>query len=199
MISSTLRSTSISGSTAAVSSLEPRPGTEVLVDLVDPYFERTFEHFSGHSYTPPGKPSGHGAVFRRDSVIVLAVLLFSRAADEGNPEYEGIVGQCLDRLLPDPVLRASGPHHLETAVMQRPGSTVVHLLSFVPSGLGLDLDLVFDPFPLVNIEVQVRMPDAPRRVSLQPQDEDVVWRHENGYAKAVVTCLNGHTMIVLDD
>ena len=48
--------------------LEPLSGTEVIVDLVYPYFERTFEHFSGHSYTPPGRRSGYGAIFQRREV-----------------------------------------------------------------------------------------------------------------------------------
>ena len=178
--------------------LEPLSGTEVIVDLVYPYFERTFEHFSGHSYTPPGRRSGYGAIFQRREVILLAVPLFAGAAEEGNPEYERILERCFNRLLPTPVLRASGPQHLETAVMQRSGSTVVHLLSFVPSRLGSGLDLVFDPFPLVDVDVEVRMAEAPVRVSVQPRDESMVWRYEEGYVKTKITCLDGHAMVVLD-
>lgn len=32
--------------------MTPRPGAQVLCGVVEPYFERTYERFSGHSYTP---------------------------------------------------------------------------------------------------------------------------------------------------
>lgn len=34
--------------------LTPGPGAETLYHLVDPYFERSWDAFSGHDYTPAG-------------------------------------------------------------------------------------------------------------------------------------------------
>ena len=178
--------------------LEPLPGTQVLADMVNPFFERTYEHFSGHSYTPPGASSGYGAVFGRGRIFVLAVPLFAGVAEEANPEYERVLGACLERALPAPALRAGGPRHLETAVVQAGEATVVHLLSYLPSRLGYELDLVFDPFPLVDVDIEVRMRSVPRRVSQQPAGKELDWAYQGGYVTTKVTVLDGHTMVVLE-
>ena len=169
-----------------------------LVELVYPYFERTYDHFSGHSYTPPQRPSGHGAVVQNGRVIVFAVPLLASVAEEGNDQYRQLVGECLDRLVPAPLLRTGGPVHLETSVVETDRATAVHLLSFVPARLARDLDLVYDPFPLVDVEVALRLEAAPTRVMLQPAGEELSSSYEDGYASTRATVLDGHAVLVFE-
>jgi hypothetical protein len=185
----------VPGESARVEALE---GTEVLVDLVLPYFQRRYDHFSGHSYTPPDKSSGHGAVLQHGKVIILAVPLLSAMASEANLEYLDVLGACLARLLPRPVLRAGGPSHLETAVVRADRHVAVHLLSFIPAPLGRDLDLVVDPVPVVACPVSVRMEAAPGRAHLQPDGQALALRFADGYASTEVTVLGGHGLVVFD-
>lgn len=86
-----------------------------------------------------------------------------------------LLGGCLDRLLPRPLLRTGGPAHLETAVVSGNGTMVVHLLSFLPSRQAEDPDLVHDPFPF---RPGTRM------------------HYEDGYASTRVTVSEGHAMVV---
>ncbi len=172
---------------------------ETVTELVYPYFERTYDHFSGHSYTPPEKPSGNPAVAQNGRVVVFAVPLFQAVAQEGNDQYRQLVGECLNRLLPRPVLRAGGPVHLETAVIGSGHATAVHLLSFVPARLAPDLDLVYDPFPLVDVEVSVRLANAPDRVMLQPGGQERPFSYEDGYATTRVTVLDGHGIVTFEN
>ncbi len=179
--------------------LEPLAGTEVLLGLLEPYFERAYDHFSGHSYTPPARPAGCAAVLQHEQAIVLGVPLLSGIAAEGNTEYRQVLGALLDRLLARPVLRAGGPVHLETAAVRAEHHTAVHLLSFVPSRLGRDLDLVLDPFPLVDLELAVRSASAPSRVTVQPRDELLPFTFADGYVTTTVSCTDGHAVVVLED
>ena len=172
--------------------------SETLVELAYPYFERAYDHFSGHSYTPPQRPSGHGAVVQNGRVIVFAVPLLAGVAEEGNDQYRQLVGECLDRLLPAPLLRTNGPVHLETSVVETDRATAVHLLSFVPARLAHDLDLVYDPFPLVDIGVALRLEAAPTRVTLQPRGEELGSSYEHGYASTRATVLDGHAVLVFE-
>jgi hypothetical protein len=172
--------------------------SETLVELVYPYFERAYDHFSGHSYTPPQRPSGHGAVVQNGRVIVFAVPLLAGVAEEGNDQYRQLVGECLDRLVPAPLLRTSGPVHLETSVVETDRATSVHLLSFVPARLAHDLDLVYDPFPIVDLDVALRLETAPTRVTLQPRGEELSSSYEDGYASTRATVLDGHAVLVFE-
>jgi hypothetical protein len=171
---------------------------QTLVELVYPYFERAYDHFSGHSYTPPHQPSGHGAVVQNGRVIVFAVPLFAGVAEEGNDQYRQLIGECLDSVLPAPLLRAGGPVHLETSVVETATATAVHLLSFVPARLAAGLDLVYDPFPLVDVQVAVRLGAVPARVTLQPAGAELSFSYQGGYASTSVTVLDGHAVLVLE-
>ena len=115
---------------------------ETLAEIVYPYFERSFDHFSGHSYTPPEKLSGRAAVARNRRVVVFAVPILAGVAEEGNEEYR--------------------------------------------------------PFPLVDIDVALRLESAPRRVTLQPAGQELAFSYDGTYASARVTALQGHGILVFD-
>jgi len=177
----------------------PVPGAEVLARFVRPYFERTWDHFSGHSYTPPDALTDEAAVAVRDRVVAVTWPLLQAFAEHGNEAYRELLGAALARVLPDPLLRAGGPTHLETTVVRTPGSTVVHLLSFVPSRETATLDLVHDPFPLLDLPIAVRAQAPPARVHLEPEGVELEWTYDDGYVHTQVTVQGGHAMLVLDD
>ncbi len=173
-------------------------GTEVLVEIIEPYFDRTYEHFSGHSYTPPARRSGHGAILRHGRAIVMAMPLFEAIANDGNVEYRELLKACIDRLLPAPLLRCDGPVHLETSVVQTERHVAVHLLSYVPSRLASDIDLVLDPFPVSDLEVSLRLDEAPVAVHQQPLGTELQWSYRDGYATTKVSVVDGHAIIVFE-
>jgi hypothetical protein len=174
-------------------------GAEVLARYVRPYFERTWEHFSGHSYTPADALTDEVALAVRDRVVAVTWPLLRAFAEHGNEAYRELLGAALARVLPDPLLRTGGPTHLETTVVRTAGSTVVHLLSFVPARETASLDLVHDPFPLVDVPVAVRLPAAPARVHLEPKGVELEWTYADGYVHTLVASADGHAMLVLDD
>jgi len=181
--------------------MTPLEGTEVLVGTVEPYFDRTWAHFSGHSYTPPAALSSWAAVTRRGQVVAIAAPLLLTYGRLGNEVHRLVVQHVLDLLLPRPALRATGPLHLETTLRRGSDRTVVHLLSYLPTrvggGLGGDIDLVDDPFPLVDVEVQVACEQEPASATLEPAGTSLPLRWADGVATTTVSVLDGHAMIVL--
>lgn len=176
--------------------MTPRTGAEVLCGVVEPYFERTYEHFSGHSYTPPNQLSDYGAIIQNGQAITFAVPLLQAFGQHANVPYRELLGGCLDLLLPRPLLRTGGPAHLETSVVAANGAMVVHLLSFLPSRQADDLDIVHDPFPLLDVPVSLRMEQPPQSAILQPSGHELELHYEDGYATTRVTVSDGHAMII---
>ncbi|MEU9044238.1 MULTISPECIES: alpha-amylase family protein [unclassified Kitasatospora] len=174
------------------------PGADVLARVVAPYFPRSWDRFCGHSYTPPADPTDEVAVVVGDGVAVVTVPLLDAFHEHGLEAYRRLLGAALDRLLPDPLLRADGPVHLETTVVRTATGTVVHLVSFVPSRETPELDLVHDPFPLVDVPVAVRLAAAPRSVRLQPAGQELAWQHDGEYVHVRVTTVDGHAMVVVE-
>ncbi|MFJ9948313.1 hypothetical protein [Kitasatospora sp. NPDC091207] len=153
---------------------------------------------SGHSCTPPADRTDEVAVVVGDGVAAVTVPLLEAFHEHGLETYRQLFGAVLDRLFPDPVVRAGGPVHLETTVQRTATGTVVHLVSFVPARETPVLDLVHDPFALLDVPVAVRLATAPRSVRLQPARQDLAWQHDGEYVHVRVTTPDGHAMVVVE-
>jgi hypothetical protein len=171
---------------------------ESLCAVVEPYFERGWRHFCSHGQTPPATLTEYAAIVQCGRVITLAFPVFTAYGRHGNLPYRELLRRCLDRLLPQPLLRDGGPGHLEATVMRTAAATVVHLLSFIPQRRTDGLDLIEDAVPLVDMPLSVRLDAAPRRAHLEPHGVELPVAWADGRAEVRVTLLDGHGLIVLE-
>ena len=169
-----------------------------LCNIVEPYFERAIDHFSGHSYTPPNRPSPYSAIVQNANAITFAAPMFTAFGKHGNEFYRQLIGNCITRLMPDPLVQVGGPVHLEATVVQAGSRTVVHLNSFLASRQAEGLDLVHDPFPIVDVPISIRMTNSPKVVTLQPEGASLQFTFADGYLHTKAAVLDGHAMIVID-
>ncbi len=131
-------------------------------------------------------------------MITCAVPLLEAFGKHASVAYRQILGNCIDLLLPDPIIRDCGPVHLETTVLRRAGTTIVHLISFLSLRQAENLDIVHDPFPLVEMPISVRLDAAPTRVTLQPTGKTLPFTYSGGYVQTQITVLDGHAMLVVE-
>lgn len=178
----------------------PEPNTAVLARVAEPLFERRYDNFSGHDYTPEGALSPYAGIVQSGRAITFALPLLAGYGKHAVPNYRTIVGNCIRRLLPRPMLKVDGPSKLETTVMRRNGALVVHLLSFSPERRAEGLDIVEDALPFVNLPIAIRVESAPRRITLAPEGTELAFRYDaqEGYAATNITLLSGHGMIVIE-
>ena len=187
--------------------MTPAAGARSLARVVEPYFERSHDRFSGHSYTPPDRLSRYSAIVlnRPDgggAVLTGSAPLFAAYGRHAVPEHRRLIGNCLGLLLPRPLVRApEAPSALETTVMRKGAATIVHLLSFVRerrtegSG-GAGLDVVEDALPLLDVPISIRTDRPPDRVELAPHGARLDHEYRDGYAAVRVTLRDGHGMLV---
>ena len=125
------------------------------------------------------------------------------------PVHRRLLGNCIDLLLPAPLLRAAdAPSLLETTVVRAGPRTVVHLLCFARErraesfdhrlGRTTGLDIVEDAIPLLEQPLAVKLPEAPRGATLQPHGVALPVAYRDGYAHVQVTLRDGHGMLVFD-
>lgn len=173
-------------------------GGKALCRIVEPYFERAYDHFCSHGQTPPGRLSRYAGIVKRDRVITLSFPLFTAYGKHASVPLRKMLGHCIDRLLPEPWIRDSGPAHMETTVVRKGSRTIVHILSFIPVRRAEGLDLIEDSVPLVNMPLSVRLSREPRRVFLAPQDEPLPFIYRNGRVEVEISTTAGHVMVVFD-
>ncbi|QGQ98377.1 hypothetical protein EHS13_27570 [Paenibacillus psychroresistens] len=177
----------------------PAPEAEALVQVGEPYFQREYNHFSGHFYTPEDKLSEYAAVIKKGRVITFSVPILEAYGKHAVTNYRILLGNCIDLLIEEPIIRDKGPSNLETTVVRRGNSTVVHLMSFAPMRRAENLDIVEDAFPLVDMQIAIKMAKKPTRVFLAPNERDLTFEYRDGYVHTKVTVLDGHALLVIMD
>jgi len=180
--------------------LTPAAGASGFGRIVEPYFDRTWEHFSGHNQTAARYPTRtfaavvgkHGAAFGFD--------LFRQYATHGNQHLRALLSAVLGELLPDPLICSSAPTHTEISVTRqsKPNRTIVHVLSYAPQRRTPTLDLVEEPTPLVDAEICLRLPQKPAKATLQPAGKPFAFTYTDGYASFTLTSTAGHDMVVFE-
>lgn len=184
----------------ASQAVDVRPGTdtEVLADVIGPYFNRHWDGFHGHFYTPPKKPTGGAAVTRCGQVIHIAFSLFRDYARAANPAHRGLLAAAMERLLPDPLVIATGlPSFARVTLTAQSDRTMVHLLSYVPELRGQVMEMVEEPIVLHHVHLSVRRAEA-KRVYLAPAEQDIHFEQANGRVEFDVPEVAGYQMIVIE-
>ena len=176
----------------------PAAGATVLARVVEPYFERAWDHFSSHFQTPPERLARYPAVVEKGKVTYVAYPVFSAYAQHGNYPYRLLIGNTLNRLLPDPLVRVGGPTGLEVTVTRQPARTVVHLLYYSAERRTPQLDIVEDVVPLHDVAVSVAARARPGRVYLAPEGRDVPFEFRKGRVSLSIPVIHGHAMLVLE-
>jgi hypothetical protein len=182
--------------------VKPKPSTEVLAEVVEPYFQRAWNHFSSHFQTPPEKVSQWSAATQQGRVIYVSTPIFHAYARHGNYPYRLLIRNLIDRLLPEPLLKVDGPTGLETTVTQQRLSrgvrTAVHLLYYSPERRAANYDIIDDMVPLHDVAVSLRLPSAPKAVYLAPGKEPLKFRYREGRVEAHVPKVNGHAVVIFE-
>ncbi|HEX4030448.1 MAG TPA: beta-galactosidase trimerization domain-containing protein [Terracidiphilus sp.] len=172
--------------------------TALLARIWNPYFDRTYEHFSSHHQTPFDRPTDQAAVAQRGSIIYISFPIFESYANNAYRVHKLLVRNCLRRLLPQPLVKAELPSTAEATVTEQNGKRIVHLLHYPASRRAPDLDIVEDVIPLANVKIALRMDKKPSRVYLAPQRRSVKFDFDEGYAQIVVPSVQGHQMVVFE-
>jgi hypothetical protein len=165
--------------------------------IVDPYFDRTWQHFSGHMQTPPAKRTTFAAATRTEHVMLCGFPIFQSYATHGNLWIRTLASELFARLVPKPLIRFEGPHHVEITLNRQRKRQVLHVLSFAPQRRTPTLDLVEAPTPLVDTTIHVRTDKPPTRAVLAATGESLAFKVRDGVCSIGFSSTRGHDMIVL--
>ncbi|MBI3680576.1 MAG: alpha-L-fucosidase [Acidobacteria bacterium] len=179
------------------SAVKAQPGTTVLARVWTGYFDRDYKRFQVEQ-TPYEKPSDYVAAAQRGKIVYFAVPIFRTYARNGYAVYRQLVGNCIRRLMPEPLMKAELPSTAQVTMTEQRGRRILHVLHYIPQRRSVDLDIVEDVIPLANASVAARIPQRPSRVYLAPQRQDLKFEYRDGYARATIPTINGHQMVVFE-
>jgi hypothetical protein len=183
----------------------PAKGGRSVATVVEPYFNRSYRHFSSHAQTPPAKDSPFSAAVLGDRVAYVPYPLFAMISKHGNQTYKLLLRHLLHKLLPNRLLTATGPTGLETTLTRQPKTadsparSIVHLLYYPVERRTEKLDLVEDLVPLHDTRVSVRVGTAkPKRAYLAPEGTDLPSTRDGDRVHVTIPHFAGHAMVVIE-
>jgi hypothetical protein len=179
--------------------VEALPGSEVLADVVLPYFNRTYRHFCSHRHTPSAGVVGYPGVVRRGNAVYFAHPIFTQYARNAPRWCRVLLLDALRLLLPEPLVRAEAPSTTVVTLTAQDTARrwIVHLLHYVPERRGEDFDVIEDVIPIYNVPVSVRIPEQVGAVALAPQGDPLQYTQRGGRVEFVVPQVRGHQMVCI--
>lgn len=179
--------------------LKPAKGDKVLAQIVEPYFERAWDHFCSHAQTPSKlKASSYVAGVVNGNEARLALPVFMAYARHANLPCRQLVAAALAELLPQPAIRVHAAKYVEAVVNELPKQTVVHLLSFMPQKKTATMEMVEEAVPARNVKLEIKTVKPVSSVTLQPEGKEVKFTSAGGYTTVTLDWIEGHAMVVLD-
>jgi hypothetical protein len=174
---------------------------QTLAVIREPYFSRTYEHYSGHANTPYRlEDSAFPAVVRNGNVVFFAHPLDRLYYANGVRLHREIVKNVIDLLDADPVLNLTGlPSSGRVSFLhqERNNRYVAHLL-YSPALQRGDCKVIED-FPTISpITLEARVPERVAKVRLIPDGDALAFTQRDGVIKVAVPAFKMHTGIVLE-
>ncbi len=187
---------------------------EVLTSIREPYFNRTWKHFCSHQHAPAADLSEYAGAVRKGNVLYMAHPIFSIYYGQGAVAYKEYAINAIKLLLgDDQTLTTNMPSMARVSVMDQPSENryVLHLLyantiarggrvTFSPEGYVRDstpLEVIEDLLPLRDTEVSLKLPKKVKRVTLEPQSEEISFQGSDGQVQITLDEFTCHQMVAL--
>jgi hypothetical protein len=180
--------------------LRVRVGEEadVLASLREPFFSRTYRHYSSHKNTPYRyTDADHPGIVRIGRVLYFAHPLDKIYYDHGARLHRDAFIDAV-RLLPrTPMIETTLPSAGRVSLLHQPGESryVAHLLYGPPIQRGR-CNVIEDLPTLRDVPVSVALPEKVKGVTLVPSMAELEWSERDGRVDVVVPEFSMHVGVV---
>ena len=188
-------------------------GATIVAEIVPPYFNRSYKHFSSHQHAPdnPQAPRLGPAIAEHNGRAYVAYPIFQMYHAVGQPLYKYLVRDLIERLMPNPVIRtdlsSSGRASLSLQAERR--RHILHLLFAAPTVRGKEvptfdgrtrpMEMIEDIQSIGPVRTSVRLPHAPSRTYDALSGAEIAVVDEgNGYYAVTLPSLRIHAAIVFE-
>ena len=131
--------------------------------------------------------------------IAATYFSFSRGYLESrSPKMRAFLNDLTRQLFPNPIVEIRGSQDVDVSVSRLQGRLAVNLVN--TSGAHWDPKKpLFDTIaPVGPLELAIRTPKKPAKITLQPEGEPLVFEYQNGVAKLSVPRLGIHSIVVVE-
>jgi len=155
--------------------VKPTTGT-TLAYIREPYFDRTYAHYSGHRDTPyRPENSEYPAVLKNGNVIYFAHAIDKLYYKNGVKLHRELLKNAIDLLYTKPMLKVNNlPSCGRVSFLKQESKKryIAHLLYAAPITRG-DVSVIEDFLPVPNVEIEVEVPENVKSVMQIPEGKNL--------------------------
>ncbi len=178
----------------------PHEDTQILAHIHEPYFSRTYEHYSSHQNTPYRlEPAAHPALIQSGNVIFAANPLDLMYQQRAARQHRDLFETALKRVYTDPMLRVTLPSCGRVSLLHQPKARryVAHLLYAAPHYRG-GLELIEDLVPLHDVSVTLHVAEAVKEARLIPDDTPLQLERDDEFVRINIPRFRIHCAVVFE-
>lgn len=172
-----------------------------LAVIREPYFNRTYAHYSGHRETPYKlEDSAYPAVIRNGNVIFFAHHLDHLYYKHGARIHRELVKNAIDLLYASPILKVNNlPScgRVSFLKQEKEKRYVAHLL-YAPALQRGEVQVIEDFLPVPGVEIEVNVPEKVRKVYQIPDGGKLSYTRNGNSLKIKVPTFTMHTGIIME-
>jgi len=166
---------------------------------VNPYFNRTVEHFCSHIHTPANPADTEPGIVMNKTGAYAAWNLFEDYGETGSLPVRNSLFYLLDQMLDGhKTVSTNLPAQGIVTVTRQKDRVMVHLLYASPVRRGKNTEIIEDVLPVSNTKVSFRAGEKIDRVYLVPQKTQIPFTQSGGTVSFTVEAFENHQMIVME-
>jgi Hypothetical glycosyl hydrolase 6 len=166
--------------------------------IVEAYFDRAWNHFCGHSHSPPASTTTRVPATLTSDGAAVGFDLFAAYATHGQSHVRELARTLIARLHPVPLVSGRIASHAEVTLTRQKNRTIVHVLSYAPQRRTPSLDLVEEATPLVDVTLNVRVGRTVASVTQHPVGKSLAFNVADGVMSFTFSSDQGHDVIVIE-
>lgn len=172
-------------------------GSEVLSYSMEPYFNRTQEHFCSHQHAPSSGKVYAPAIIKGENSIYFAHKIFSQYQSYGSVWCKKLFINAVNLLLDKTLVKHDGPSSIISTLNEQENKNryILHLLHYIAERRCERIDVIEDVIPLYNLNITMELEKEPKVIKLVPQNEVIDFNIIDGKFKFNVSKVDGHQMI----
>ena len=184
-----------------------------LGEIYDPYFNRTYAHFSSHQHTPyKPEPSGFDAGIMTGGILYFAHPVFGLYAGYGNVALKQYVAHAIMAFAGEDLsVHTNLPSQGRMTLMKQEEERryILHLLyvNTINRGSRMEMsggnvrntstiEVIEELNPAENVIASVKLPETVRKITLEPQGAELPVRLKDGRYEVRLDRLVCHQMVV---
>lgn len=169
----------------------------VYANAICAHFERKWDGFHGHYYTPPASEEQGAAAARCGRVCHISFGIFEAYYETAYGELRALVKQCIDDLLPDPaILCEKIPSTARVTLTQNERYTLLHVKVTYPEKRGLSN--VIDDHNYLPGGREISVKGDYRTAYCVPSRCPIALRKDGGRTVVTLPEINGYACIALE-